>query len=80
MPLKSETRYTRKGKVIIDTVTGEGKDHKTINAAKRASREIQMNEDHGLGRGILQLTATKTERQEIQLGKDLIKRLRSSGR
>lgn len=75
--MKSETRYTRKGKIIIDTVTGEAKEHKTVNAAKRASREIQMEEDKGLGRGVLQLTAIKAQKQEIQLDKATIARMRT---
>lgn len=75
--MKSETRYTRKGKIIIDIVTGKAKDHKSVNEAKRESHRIQMDEDKGLGHGVLQLTVVEAQKQEIQLDKATIARMRS---
>ena len=43
--------YVRKGKTITHKPTGESTTHKSINAAKRASRQLQMEEDGALGRG-----------------------------
>jgi hypothetical protein len=77
VPLKSETRYTRKGKVIIDLVTGENTGHKSLNAAKKASRELQQSEDGGLGRGILQLTQMTTGKVEIKLDRATVQRMRT---
>lgn len=55
--------HTRKGKQVIDLGTGEVEDHKTINAAKKRSKAIQLSADGALGRGTLRLIPRKlTER------------------
>jgi len=53
-------RYERKGKTITTITTAEdGKitrtqeGFQTYNAAKRKSREIQIREQKGIGRGVL---------------------------
>lgn len=51
-----EPTHIRKKATIRNIATGEVKDYKFINAAKRASREIQLAAG-GLGRG-----AVKVER------------------
>ena len=50
-----ECKYERKGKNITTLETGVTDTHKTINAAKRESRRLQMAIDNGLGRGVLRL-------------------------
>lgn len=52
----SETKFQRKGSVIIDLRMDKSDpqravDYKSINKAKRKSFEIQMQEDGALGRG-----------------------------
>ena len=52
-----EPIYFRKGHIIKDasrTVVFEGK-QKSINAAKRESRRLQLKEDGALGRGSLKV-------------------------
>jgi hypothetical protein len=46
-------RWIRKERIIQDVLNGEATDHKTINAAKRASRKLQLEADGALGRGSL---------------------------
>ena len=51
-----KTLYVRKGKTITHIETGQTLPKlNSINAAKRKSREIQMDEDGALGRGTLRL-------------------------
>ena len=45
------TKYVRLSSTIIDTKTQKRTNHKFINAAKRASRKLQMELDGALGRG-----------------------------
>lgn len=47
-----ETKFERNKAVITDLTTGEKKDHKFINAAKRASRELQGS---ALGQGLVRV-------------------------
>ena len=47
--------YERKGAAIKDLRSGEIKDHKFINAAKRESRSLQVAADGALGRGSLKV-------------------------
>jgi hypothetical protein len=43
--------WSRKGKTVINLVTGVVEEFKTINQAKKRSHQIQMEVDNGLGRG-----------------------------
>ncbi len=54
--------YTRKGQQIINLVTGVVEDFKTVNLAKKRSRQIQMDADRDcLGRGTLRRMPRKTK-------------------
>jgi len=48
-----QPKYKRNNKTITDLATKQKTVYKFINEAKRASREIQIREDGGLGRGTL---------------------------
>ena len=48
-----EATHTRKGKIIIALDTGAVEDHKSVNAAKKASHKLQPA---GLGRGLVRRT------------------------
>lgn len=48
-----EAKFTRTGHTIRDEETHERTVHKSINKAKKASRELQLAADGALGRGSL---------------------------
>lgn len=47
--------HVRKGREIRSAVPGDSKMHSSINAAKKASRKIQMTQDKALGRGSVKM-------------------------
>ena len=47
-----EATHQRKGKTISPLDGGESTTFKTMNAAKRASRKLQLDADGASGRGI----------------------------
>ncbi|MEE8598592.1 MAG: hypothetical protein V3S69_03645 [Dehalococcoidales bacterium] len=71
-----EATHIRKGKNIID-LSGGGEKYKSFNAAKRASRKIQMNADGALGRGTVQVRSIKRDFTSRQLSPEAIQRIRS---
>lgn len=50
----TKATHERKAHMIKNLVTGERKDHETINKAKIASRNIQLS-DGGLGAGAVRV-------------------------
>lgn len=76
MALK-EARFTRKGHHIINLESGEAKEHNSVNEAKKASRKLQMDEDHGLGRGTLRITNVEQERASIKLSEEVKRKMRT---
>lgn len=57
--------YVRKGSSIKNLATGENKEYNTINAAKKASANIQK-ENGGLGQGSVQMEFHKNQRRSIE--------------
>ncbi len=53
--MKTKTKYIRKGQTIEDLETGKHTDHKTINAAKRASHKLQEAAGGHLGSGVVRV-------------------------
>ena len=47
----NKVAYERNGKVLTNLANGERPPFKSVNAAKRASRKLQMELDGALGRG-----------------------------
>ncbi len=59
--------YTRKGKQIINLDTGVVEDFRTMNLAKKRSRQIQMDADKGcLGRGTVRRMPRKVRDRHKQ--------------
>ncbi len=71
--------YARKGKTIINLTTGVVEPYKSLNAARKASRHIQLAADNGLGRGTLRLQRYKQQTKWTApvLSIDTILRMRS---